>query len=202
MISCSPRTRRHWSGGSRGQEVPVIRDQLLPHLQPRQRQRLALAREQRTPRARAPRRSRPARSHASASFTNGSSRGSATALRSCLPPPRLVGEVEREHVAVDLEERRLAHRVAHRAVVVERRADQPATQSSRPCARRCRAPSALALRLHRSAAGSSQASHGFRSDSAQRWKRSGWNCAPQLRRRIRSTSPAPAAARTARRRAG
>ena len=72
-------------------------------------------------------------------------------------------------------------RVAHRAVVVERRADRSRRRASRPACSGCCPPRpAGALAFTISAAGASHARNGFRSDSAQRCRRSGWNCRRSL----------------------
>ena len=103
------------------QEIAVLRHQLLLHLQSREQQRLTLAREQaRDPRER----------FRVAAFTDRGKRFLHERQTERLGDPfdhpglALVRDVEREHVAVCLKERRLARGVADRSVIVERSADR------------------------------------------------------------------------------
>ena len=201
-MSCSPRMRRHWSGassGSRSRYSPASScfsaSRASGSGAPRRASSDADARQRL-------RDSRPPRSTASASLTNGSSRGSATRFGRALFGLALVGEIEREHVAVGLEERRLAGRVAHLAVIVERRADRLPTPSSRPCAPGSSAATALRCALTICAAGPSQASHGFRSENAQRCEAQRMELPRQLRGDLVAPATGRTAARRARRRAG
>ena len=158
MISCSPRMRRHWSGGIAGSSSRVVVDAAPASAAAATAAAARPCARAGRRRARALRRSRPRRSTPAPPCTNGSSRGSAMRSASLLAPCVLVGEVEREHVAVDLEERRLARRIAHRAVVVERRADRRRRRASRACAARLSgAQRPCAARLTACAAGPSHA---------------------------------------------
>ena len=113
--NAAPLVLRH-----RRQEVLVLRDELLLHLQARQEKRLALAREQAgDPRERLGIPAFADRCERLLDERQLARPGDALGLG--LVPG---GNVEREHVAVRGEERRFAHRIAHRAVIIERGADR------------------------------------------------------------------------------